>query len=159
MCAASNTPMVQPSTSTTKPVPKWMKMKQQNRSSAEKNAKPIVKKSSSAQKPNDQSRNAKRARWAKKAKPVAKPIRVGPTLEYISACCSVPARKPKAGAKETGKDAETGKTKEMSKGLGKWTCGQCQKKCKVTPRKPEAKVVTIDMAAIEQKVVAEIANE
>ena len=143
MCAAPNSTTVPTSsTSATKPVPKWLKMKQQNKSSAGKQtAKPTVQKSSgSAQKPHDETRNSKRARWAKKAKPVAKPIvRKGPEKEYISACCSVPARKPRAGMKETVKDPESGKTKDKPKGLGHWRCTACGKVAKVTPRKPEPK--------------------
>src|SRR5208337_3237529 len=138
MCAAPNSTLPKKSSTTqdSKPEPAWLKMKQQNRSSAEKNAKPIAKSSSSAQKPSDQSRSAKRARWAKKSKPVAKPVvKRGPEREYVSACCSLPARKPAAGAKEVAKDAETGKMKDKSKGLGHWHCSGCGKGCKVTPRK------------------------
>ena len=149
MCAASNSTKTQksiavsstPSTAT-KPVPKWLKMKQQNKSSAGKQtAKPIAKQSSgSAQKPNEPSRNQKRARWAKKAVPKQKPsVRKEPLHEYITACCSVPARKPVAGQKEMTKDAETGKMKDKPKGLGKWRCTACGKVAKVTPRKPEPK--------------------
>src|ERR1035441_1646821 len=141
MCAAPNS-TTNLSTIATKPVPKWLKMKQQNKSSAGKQtAKPTVQKSSgSAQKPHDETRNSKRARWAKKAKPVAKPIvRKGPEREYISACCSVPARKPRAGMKEPVKDPESGKTKDKPKGLGHWRCTACGKVAKVTPRKPESK--------------------
>jgi hypothetical protein len=61
-----------------------------------------------------------------------------PAREYISACCNAPAHKPKAGQKEVAKDAETGKMKSGSKGLGHWRCG-CGKACKVTVGKPEAK--------------------
>jgi len=106
------------------------------------NKKPYTKSTSgnSAQKPNGSSRNEKRARWAKRSKPVAKPIvRRGPEKEYISACCSVPARKPRAGTKETMKDPGSGKMKDMAKGLGHWRCGQCGKDTKVTPRKPAPK--------------------
>ena len=145
MCATQNTTsqISRPSENSSKPVPKWLKMKQQNKSSAGKTAKPTVQKSSgSAQKPNEPSRNQKRARWAKKAKPVAKPIvRKGPEKEYISACCSVPARKPRAGMKESVKDPETGKTKDKPKGLGHWRCTACGKVAKVTPQKPASKEV------------------
>ena len=145
MCATPiTTTATSPTSSTTgvKQVPKWLKMKQQNKSSAGKQtAKPTVQKSSgSAQKPNEPSRNQKRARWAKKAKPVAKPIvQRGPVHEYISACCSAPSRKPRAGMKESVKDPETGKTKDKPKGLGHWRCTACGKVAKVTPRKPAPK--------------------
>lgn len=90
---------------------------------------------SSAQ-PNNESRNAKRARWAKKSKPVAKPVvKRGPEKEYISLCCSVPARKPHAGTKEPAKDPESGRIKDQVKGLGHWRCGQCGKVCKVSAQK------------------------
>lgn len=93
-----------------------------------------------------ENRNAKRARWAKKSKPVVKPVapRKGPEKEYISACCSVPARKPRAGQKESSKDPESGKLKTIPKGLGHWRCGGCGKATKVTPRKPQGtEVVTV----------------
>ena len=96
---------------------------------------------SSSQKPNDQSRNAKRARWAKSNRPKAKPVVQNvPTREYISVCCKVQARKPAAGQKEMHKDAETGKSKNVPKGLGKWRCGQCGKPCKVTVQVPTLKL-------------------
>lgn len=95
-----------------------------------------------AQKPSDSSRNAKRARWAKKSRPVAKPrVEVGPVFEYISGCCSALARKPRAGQKEVVKDPDSGKMKDKPKGLGKWRCTACGKVAKVTPRKPEPKAL------------------
>ena len=98
------------------------------------------KQSNSAQRPNGQSRNEKRARWAKRSKPVAKPtVRTGPTFEYISACCSLPASKPRCGAKTPTKDPETGKMKDQVKGLGHFRCSGCRKVCKVTPQKPAPK--------------------
>ena len=154
MCAAPNSsnktlPTIKATTNGTKPIPKWLKMKQQNLSSAGKTAKPTAQKSSgAAQKPVNESRNAKRARWAKKSKPVAKPVvKRGPEKEYISVCCSSVANKPKAGAKEVAKDPETGKMKDKSKGLGHWRCGQCGKPTKVTPRKPEPKVIGTTMSS------------
>lgn len=147
MCAAPNsttTPSVHTSsTQASKPVPKWMKMKQQNISSAGKTAKPTVQKSSSSAPKPHETRNAKRARWAKKSKPVAKPVVVrGPVLEYISTCCSLPAIKPRAGAKEVAKDPESGKMKDKSKGLGHWRCSGCRKTAKVRPQAPTPKVVS-----------------
>jgi hypothetical protein len=68
------------------------------------------------------------------AKPFRKPL--GPVKEYISSCCSLPAIKPRAGAKESVKNPETGKVKEQPKGLGHWRCTGCRKSTKVTPRKP-----------------------
>jgi hypothetical protein len=137
MCAAESTSLTQkqavPPTQN-KPVPKWLKMKQMNKSSAGKTEKPIAK-PSSAQKPNQPTRNEKRARWAKKAKPVAKPaVKRGPTKEYLCACHNEPAHKPKAGAKVSVQDPESRKTKETSLGLGKWRCVTTGKACKVTPR-------------------------
>ena len=97
---------------------------------------------SAQQRPNGQSRNEKRARWAKRSKPVAKPvIRTGPTFEYISACCSLPASKPRCGAKTPTKDPETGKMKDQVKGLGHFRCSGCRKVCKVTPQKPQGKTI------------------
>ena len=85
-----------------------------------------------------ESRNEKRARWAKKSKPAVKPVvKRGPVKEYTSACCSALATKPAAGAKESFKDPESGKSKDKAKGLGKWRCTTCHKVTKVTPRKPE----------------------
>ena len=174
MCAANSTKTQKstdvsstPSTAT-KPVPKWMKMKQQNKSSAGKTAKPTVQKSSgSAQKPHQETRNEKRARWAKKAKPVAKApvVKRGPVKEYISACCSASATKPACGTKVASIDPETGKPakKDKATGLGHFRCSQCRKVCKVVPQAPKAKeqpkVVAVDMAAVELRVVARVVAE
>jgi len=107
------------------------------------NKKPYTKSTSgnNAQKPNGSSRNEKRARWAKRSKPVARPAapRRENVYEYITACCSLPARKPRAGMKESVKNAETGKFKDEPKGLGKWRCTGCGKVARVTPRKPAPK--------------------
>ena len=51
----------------------------------------------------------------------------GPVREYITACCSAPGKKPRAFQKEIGKDPETGKMKDLVKGLGKWRCNACGK--------------------------------
>lgn len=161
MCAAPNSTTVPTSsTNATKPVPKWLKMKQQNKSSAGKQtAKPTVQKSSGSaqQKPSEPSRNAKRARWAKKSKPVAKPsIKRGPEKEYLCECHSEPARKPKAGMKESVKDAETGKVKDKPKGLGKWRCATTGKIAKVTPRKPAPKEIVDAVRSINAASVVPI---
>src|ERR1700729_1509076 len=124
MCAASNLTSTANQTSKTtstssKPEPKWLTMKKQNKSSAGKTAKPTknstleVGKSSNAQKPNQQSRNEKRARWAKKKRPVAKPIvNIGPVKEYLCDCHGEPARKPRAGTKVAVQDPESKKMKD-----------------------------------------------
>ena len=149
MCAASKqtTQNSQTTPSTSKPVPKWLKMKQQNKSSAGKNAKPTVQKSSgSAQKPSEGTRNEKRARWAKKAVPKQKPVapRRENAYEYISACCSAVANKPRCGMKVASVDPETGRPakKEKVTGLGHFRCSQCRKVCKVRPQAPTAKALT-----------------
>ena len=164
MCATFNSTKTQKSTgvsstpSTATKEPKWLQMKRKNLSSAGKSTGPIAKKSSgSAQSPNQQTREEKRKRWAKKNRPVAKKPAAaprGPVNEYISACCSVPARKPKAGAKEVQKDPESGKMKEKSKGLGHWRCGQCGKSTKVTPRKPEPKTLVTNIPVAPEGAVA-----
>ena len=90
-----------------------------------------------------ESRNAKRRRWAKVNKPKTAPkqsVRSAPVFEYTSDCCKLPARKPRAGQKVDEKNPESGKTEKSSKGLGKWTCSGCQKKCKVTRQKPKTEV-------------------
>jgi hypothetical protein len=150
MCAASN-PVPTPSQvtsnhtkSASKPVPKWLKMKQQNKSSAGKTVKPTVQKSSgSAQKPSEGTRNEKRARWAKKAVPKQRPVapRRENTYEYISVCCGVVANKPRCGMKVASVDPETGRPakKEKSTGLGHFRCSQCHKACKVKPQAPTVK--------------------
>jgi hypothetical protein len=151
MCAASNllikpthgsvpssakptTAPIQGSTpSSAKTEPKWMKMKRLNKSSSEKTAKPIAK-PSSAQQPS-QTRNEKRARWAKKNRPVAKPVvSRGPAKEYLCECHKEPARKPRAGTKVATQDPETKKVKDTAQGLGKWHCATTGKITKVTPR-------------------------
>lgn len=154
MCATSSLPTVTSKPlnekSTTKQVPKWLKMKQQNRSSVEKTAKPIVQKSSaSAQIPHDETRNEKRARWAKKSKPAVKPIvRKGPVNEYLCECHNEPARKPHAAQADMVKDADSGKLKSKPKGLGKWRCATTGKITKVRPQRPAPKVLTT-AAAVE----------
>ena len=153
MCATQNTTsqISRPSENSSKPVPKWLKMKQQNKSSAGKTAKPTVnsgtaKQSSSAQKPSEGTRNEKRARWAKKAVPKQKPVapRRENAYEYISACCSAVANKPRCGMKVASVDAETGRPakKEKVTGLGHFRCSQCRKVCKVRPQAPTAKALT-----------------
>ena len=113
-----------------------------------------TKNSSAQQRPNGQSRNEKRARWAKRSRPVAKPtVRTGPTFEYISACCSLPASKPRCGAKTPTKDPETGKMKDQVKGLGHFRCSGCRKVCKVTPQKPQGKtIVTVVLPPAKMEV-------
>ena len=106
-----------------------------------------------------QNREQKRKNWAKRSKPVAKPVALAlPAREYISACCNAPAHKPKAGQKEVAKDAETGKMKSGSKGLGHWRCA-CGKACKVTVGKPEAKeTFGAKLIAAADSVIAEVAQ-
>lgn len=58
-----------------------------------------------------------------------------PQFEYVSACCSLPARKPVCGRKENQENPESHKMKEVTKGLGHWRCTACGKITKVTPRK------------------------
>lgn len=60
--------------------------------------------------------------------------RRGPEKEYLSKCCSAIAKKPACGKKEDVRDPETGKMKEIKKGLGHWRCGQCGRKTTVTPQ-------------------------
>lgn len=147
MCAApnSNNSPTQKSTpsnaSSSKPEPKWLTLKKKNLSSAGKKGKRIEQKSSgSAQKPNQQSRNEKRARWAKKNRPVVKPVvKRGPVKEYLCDCHGEAARKPRAGTKVAVQDPETKKMKDKFLGLGKWRCATTGKRCKVTPQAPKAK--------------------
>ena len=121
-----------------------------------KNAYMSRQQGNSAQKP-QQSREQKRKNWAKRSKPVAKPsVRVGPVKVYTSACCQAPATKPKAGQKEVAKDAETGKMKSGSKGLGKWRCSACSKVCRVTVHKPAPKEIVDAVRAITNANVAPI---
>lgn len=109
-----------------------------------KNQKPMQGTSSFPKKENKQSRNEKRRRWAKKNKPVAKPVvKRGPVKEYITACCNVTARKPQAGDKIATKNPESGKTESTVKGLGHWRCSACGKPAKVSPRKPESKETVV----------------
>ena len=106
-----------------------------------KNAYMSKQQGNSAQKP-QQSREQKRKNWAKRSKPVAKPVALAlPAREYVSVCCNAPAHKPKAGQKEVAKDPESGKMKSGSKGLGKWRCSACSKVCKVTVHKPAPKEI------------------
>ena len=154
MCASQKETLTTPTSTdssssqkpSSKPEPKWMTMKKQNKSSAGKTAKPIAKQSSgSAQKPSNESRSVKRTRWAKKAVPKQKPVvKRGPVREYVSVCCSAPATKPPCGTKVVNIDPETGKPakKDKATGLGHFRCSQCHKACKVKPQAPTAKVAT-----------------
>ena len=140
MCAQPNSPPVTSNQSNEKLSVNQNSNRSKNKHSRGEKRNSTPQQSGSAQKPNNESRNAKRARWAKKMRPQQKPVvHKGPEHEYISACCLVPARKPRAGAKVDVRDPETGRTKSQPKGLGHWRCGQCGKVCKVTPRKPEAR--------------------
>ena|ERR1700675_1236790 len=80
-----------------------------------------------SQKPK-RSRDQKRKLWAKKSRPAAKPL-AAPEKSYTSKCCVLPARKPKAGLAEVGKNPESGKMVSITKGLGKWRCSGCGKRC------------------------------
>jgi hypothetical protein len=99
-----------------------------------------------------ESRDAKRKRWAKRAKPVAKPVALRlPVNEYISVCCNAPSRKPVAGQRESVKDPDSGKMKSQAKGLGKWRCTGCGKVAKVRPQKPAPKqVVPVEAQVVSQ---------
>jgi hypothetical protein len=157
MCAAPNStqtqtathqPLAQTSASSTSKYPERNSNQSRNKPSPGGKRKPMPQRSSSAQKPSNESRNAKRARWAKRSKPVAKPVvQRSPEREYTSVCCSAPARKPRAGAKEAGKDPETGKIKDQVKGLGHWRCSLCSKNCKVTVGKPTPKLASGSFAS------------
>ena len=87
---------------------------------------------SSSVRPYGKSKYAKRRNANKRNSPVA--TKSGPVKEYISACCSAPARKPALVKQSTDK-----KSKEVPKGLGHWRCSICGKPTKVTPRRPETK--------------------
>ena len=88
-------------------------------------------------------RGSKKSKYGKKQgqrkgqKPLVAPR--APVKEYSSLCCSMPAVKPKAGRKEMSQDPESKKTKEITKGLGHWRCGQCGKPCKVKVQTPAPK--------------------
>jgi hypothetical protein len=53
---------------------------------------------------------------------------------------------------------ESKKPKAEVKGLGKWKCSGCGKPTKVTPQRPAEKV-TVDMTAVEQRVITELTKE
>ena len=151
MCAAPNSSTQQPSASST--MPSTTNQKRNKPLHGGKNTFTNKQQGSSA-KPNGPTRNEKRARWAKKSRPVAKPIvKRGPAKEYISLCCNLPAQKPVAGEKVSMKDAESGKMKTLPKGLGKLRCSGCHKISKVSVHKSEPKIVVVDMAKIEQRTV------
>lgn len=71
------------------------------------------------------------------------PRKTGPKNTYLSSCCNVPARKPKAAEKQIVVDPETKRTKNVPRGLGKWRCTGCSKVCSVRPVKY---VVGVDLA-------------
>lgn len=84
---------------------------------------------------NNHQRWNKRKRFGSQKKTTSRVTPSGPSKQYISACCSAPARKPKCGTKVAFQDPETKKTKDKPLGLGTWRCGTCGKVCKVTPQK------------------------
>ena len=112
---------------------------------------PTQQRTSQPSRPNNQSRNPKskngrpqfgkgKSRYGQKKNrrpAVAPKPRRGPEKEYISACCSLPARKPRCGQLEAVVNPETKKSKDVPKGLGHWRCSGCGKPTKVTPRKPQ----------------------
>jgi len=129
---ATNSQASQPSKNFTK---QQQKPKQNSHGNSSANTRPTSGK-------NGSSRNEKRARWAKRNRPVPKPIvKRGPIHEYPCVCHGEPATKPSAGMKEVVKDHDSGKMKDTTKGLGKWRCSVTRKVCKVTVRKPQPKVV------------------
>ena len=142
MCAAQNTSTTKQEQSSTTGN-QTSNPKKSKPSHGGKNAYMSRQQGNSAQKPkNVQTRNEKRARWAKRNRPVPKPvIKRGPIHEYACTCHGEPATKPSAGMKEVVKDHDSGKMKDTTKGLGKWRCSVTRKVCKVTVRKPQPKVV------------------
>jgi hypothetical protein len=99
----------------------------------------------SSRKPNTNKSRKNRARYDRKKRNkragkqgVAQRKPVGPVKQYLSACCSLPAIKPRCGQLEAVINPETKKSKEMPKGLGHWRCTGCRKATKVTPQVPKA---------------------
>src|SRR5271166_847862 len=149
MCAAPNSvPTILANSSSTQSNPKRNKPSHDGKNAY------MNKQQGNSAKPNGPTRSEKRARWAKKSRPVAKPIvKSGPAKTYVSLCCNLPAQKPAAGEKVSMKDHESGKLKTTPKGLGHWRCSGCRKIAKVSAHKPEPKVVAVDMAKVELRVV------
>lgn len=81
------------------------------------------------------SRYAQGHRGKRSAKPQAP--KAGPVNEYLSKCCSLPARKPVAGERAGGINPETKKASKVIKGLGHWRCSGCGKSTEVSLRKPQ----------------------
>ena len=105
----------------------------------------------SSKKGSNKSKYGKKRNQKKNLKPVVAPR--GPVKEYVSACCSALASKPRAGRKETAADPESKKMKEVTKGLGHWRCSTCGKPTKVTPRTPAPKEVVTVVAPPAQMLV------
>lgn len=63
-------------------------------------------------------------------------VRRLPVLEYVANCCGVPAVKPALSK-------STGDKKAAPGSLGSWRCGECKKRCKVTPHKPILMIASI----------------
>ena len=91
-----------------------------------------------------------RSRYAQKAKGNAKKSLVaakprGPVFNYTSVCCSAPAKKKPCVA--------VNKKEALTQTLGKFRCGACGKRCKVTVSKYKApepvKAVEYTAASIE----------
>lgn len=104
------------------------------KSSTSSNGKPTGRNTNGSSKPRGKSRYSKKKSGKKFVKPVV--VRAA-VKSYISACCSVAAKKPRCGQVESVQSPDSKKIVEQSKGLGHWRCGACNKPTKVTPRKPE----------------------
>lgn len=89
------------------------------------------------------SRYAKKKQGKRSVKPAVAPH--GPVLEYISSCCSLPARKPRTGSDKVqqGRQQVFGEQKEKKQseknGLGGWRCSGCGKPTTVRSQKPALK--------------------
>jgi hypothetical protein len=77
-------------------------------------------------------------------------------FEYISACCSAPAQKPRCGMKVASIDPETGRPakKDKATGLGHFRCSQCRKGCKVKPQAPAKDTQPATTPVVDVKLLA-----
>ncbi len=93
---------------------------------------------STSRHPKGKSKYAQKSR-VNKNKPVAVKPR-GPVNTYLSTCCGVPATKKAC--------TRVGKKEALEQGLGKFRCGVCKKRCKVTVSKYKAPEPQVQEVAI-----------
>jgi hypothetical protein len=91
--------------------------------------------------PTGNKRKRSRHRNRGRGKPAVTPVvQRGPVKEYTSECCQASAKKPSTGKPIGSSEKQKVGTKAdptAVHGVGKWRCGSCGKRCKVTTQTPK----------------------